>query len=100
MSVAIISDNSNNCPISHHLRDIRNRNVHEIDLTFRKDQGYLSMPIEIPYMTFYNSNSNVCPIFYHIGLPDIRNRNVHCFDIHLWNQPVSIINMEMTSTLL
>ena len=45
--------NSNVSPICYHLREIHNRNVHDLDLDLSNgSMSYTNMPLERPYATF------------------------------------------------
>ena len=55
--------NCNVYPICHHLQDIHNRNVHDLDLTFSMGQGQIeNMQIENRCTTLYDDNGHNCPI--------------------------------------
>ena len=69
-----------NSTICHHLRDIQNHNVHDIDLNFRiiGPRSNVNMKIKSSYMTLYDDNNDVFHICHH--LQDIHNHCVHDLD--------------------
>ena len=95
----IFVGNSNFCTICHNVRDIRSRNVRDIDLDLDLDHDLqngpmtnINMPIERPYATF-DLLEFVCPICHR--LRNIDGGNLRNLDLDLQNRPRSNVNMPM-----
>ena len=70
-------------PICHHLRDIRNRNVHDLDLT-AGPRSNVNMPNRNAKRNFrFNGDSDVCSISHHLR---DRSKSVEMQDIDLENE--------------
>ena len=64
--------------LCHHLRDICNRIVHDLDLHLQsRPRLNVDISIKSPYVTFY-VNNNICLICH--CLRGIHNHNVHDLD--------------------
>ena len=61
--------------LCRHLRSIRNRNVHNLDLDlYNGPRSNVDMPIETQFMRLFDGNSKVCRISHHLSSIKTRSR--------------------------